>query len=178
MHLPASMVLRVNSLKAATPEVTNYLSDVLIKYKVLDNKHGVEVEQRMNLFASQIFKEGWVEVQDYASQQVGLFVKPAPGDWVIDACAGGGGKALHLAALMQNKGRIVALDTDQYKLENLKKDPKGQVPRSLKHVGLKIIRSSKDWKVQLINSCSMYPVVDPVCYDAILMLNTESPLNT
>lgn len=124
MHLPASMVLRVNSLKAATPEVTNYLSDVLIKYKVLDNKHGVEVEQRMNLFASQIFKEGWVEVQDYASQQVGLFVKPAPGDWVIDACAGGGGKALHLAALMQNKGRIVALDTDQYKLENLKKRSK------------------------------------------------------
>ncbi|MBP9744781.1 MAG: RsmB/NOP family class I SAM-dependent RNA methyltransferase, partial [Saprospiraceae bacterium] len=65
-----------------------------------------------------------VEVQDYASQQVGLFVKPAPGDWVIDACAGGGGKALHLAALMQNKGRIVALDTDQFKLENLKKRSK------------------------------------------------------
>ena len=101
--------------------MTAYLDNILIRYKVLDNKKAIEVDQRINLFNSQIFKDGWVEVQDYASQQVGSFVNPVPGERIIDACAGGGGKALHLAALMGNKGRIIALDVEASKLENLKK---------------------------------------------------------
>lgn len=40
---------------------------------------------------------------------------------IIDACAGGGGKTLHLAACMKNQGRIVALDTVDWKLSELKK---------------------------------------------------------
>jgi 16S rRNA (cytosine967-C5)-methyltransferase len=121
MHHPAHMILRVNTIKADTPQVIDYLDKILVKYKVLQNKNAIAVDQRINLFSSQIFKDGWVEVQDYASQQVGVFVQAKPGDRIIDACAGGGGKALHLAALMQNKGRIIALDVEANKLENLKK---------------------------------------------------------
>ena len=67
------------------------------------------------------FKEGFFEVQDSASQMVADFLQVKPGMRVIDACAGTGGKSLHLAALMQNKGRLIALDNKTFKLEELKK---------------------------------------------------------
>jgi 16S rRNA (cytosine967-C5)-methyltransferase len=68
-----------------------------------------------------MFKEGLFEVQDASSQNVGLFLQIEPGMRVIDACAGAGGKSLHLAALLKNKGRIIAMDVEQWKLDELKK---------------------------------------------------------
>jgi 16S rRNA (cytosine967-C5)-methyltransferase len=67
------------------------------------------------------FKEGLFEVQDASSQCVAPFLQVEPGMKVIDACAGGGGKTLHIGALMQNKGRILALDVHQWKLNELRK---------------------------------------------------------
>jgi 16S rRNA (cytosine967-C5)-methyltransferase len=67
------------------------------------------------------FKEGLFEVQDASSQRVASFMYVEPGMRVIDACAGGGGKTLHIAALMQNKGRILALDVHDWKLNELRK---------------------------------------------------------
>jgi 16S rRNA (cytosine967-C5)-methyltransferase len=120
MDHPASMVLRVNTLKADRNQVTHYLDEILVKYKLLEHQQALIVDQRINLFSSPIFKNGWIEVQDYASQQVGYFANPSPGERIIDACAGGGGKAIHLATIMRNKGRIIALDIDDHKLGNLK----------------------------------------------------------
>jgi 16S rRNA (cytosine967-C5)-methyltransferase len=67
------------------------------------------------------FHEGRFEVQDAASQMVAPFVDVAPGMRVIDACAGAGGKSLHLAALMNNKGRLIALDVAGWKLDELRR---------------------------------------------------------
>jgi 16S rRNA (cytosine967-C5)-methyltransferase len=61
------------------------------------------------------------EVQDAASQTVAPFMKVEPGMRVIDACAGAGGKTLHLAALKKNKGRLIAMDVEQWKLDELQK---------------------------------------------------------
>jgi 16S rRNA (cytosine967-C5)-methyltransferase len=61
------------------------------------------------------------EQQDFSSQQVVPFLNEEPGIRVIDACAGNGGKTLHLASLMNNQGRIIALDTAPSKLEELKR---------------------------------------------------------
>jgi 16S rRNA (cytosine967-C5)-methyltransferase len=75
--------------------------------------------KRVNLRNHEYYKQGFFEIQDAGSQAIAPFLQAEPGMYVIDACAGGGGKTLHLAALMQNKGHIVALDVEEKKLTNL-----------------------------------------------------------
>jgi 16S rRNA (cytosine967-C5)-methyltransferase len=65
------------------------------------------------------FKNGWFQVQDEAAQLVALLLNPQPGESVLDACAGLGGKTAHIAQLMQNKGRLTAIDRDEKKLQQL-----------------------------------------------------------
>ncbi|MFW5811108.1 MAG: 16S rRNA (cytosine(967)-C(5))-methyltransferase RsmB [Thermodesulfobacteriota bacterium] len=66
------------------------------------------------------FQEGWFQVQDEAAQLVGYFLDPQPGDHVLDACAGLGGKTGHIAQMMNNQGRILALDNSSAKLKRLR----------------------------------------------------------
>ena len=73
-----------------------------------------------NLRALPTFQEGRFEIQDLASQCVAKVCSPAPGEQWWDACAGGGGKALHLAWLMKNRGSVDASDLREFKLEELK----------------------------------------------------------
>lgn len=75
--------------------------------------------ERKNVFVTKAFHQGFFELQDAASQMVAPLVNPQPGERVFDACAGGG-KSLHLAALMKNKGRILSLDIHEWKLKELK----------------------------------------------------------
>jgi 16S rRNA (cytosine967-C5)-methyltransferase len=65
-------------------------------------------------------ESGRFEIQDAASQQVAPFCQVEPGMRVVDACAGAGGKTLHLAALMEGKGDLLAMDVVERKLETLK----------------------------------------------------------
>ncbi|MBP5672523.1 MAG: RsmB/NOP family class I SAM-dependent RNA methyltransferase [Victivallales bacterium] len=82
-----------------------------------------------NLRALQCFKNGSIEIQDIASQCVAMICDPKPGEQWWDACAGGGGKTLHLATLMQQKGVIVASDIRAHKLQDLKlRARRGQFP--------------------------------------------------
>lgn len=63
------------------------------------------------------FQRGALEIQDLASQAVGLACDPDPGERWWDCCAGAGGKALHLAALLKGKGLVVATDVHEGKLK-------------------------------------------------------------
>ena len=65
------------------------------------------------------FVKGHVEVQDEGSQIATLLARPEPGTQVLDLCAGGGGKTLALAALMENRGQVYATDTDGRRLAGL-----------------------------------------------------------
>lgn len=65
------------------------------------------------------FREGGIEVQDEGSQIVGLALPAAPGDRIVDLCAGAGGKTLALAARMRNQGVLLACDTDRVRLSRL-----------------------------------------------------------
>lgn len=65
------------------------------------------------------FRKGWFQVQDEAAQLVSYLVNPRPGDRVLDACAGLGGKTGHLVQLMKDKGEVVAVDRDGRKLREL-----------------------------------------------------------
>lgn len=59
-------------------------------------------------------------MQDEGSQLISMLVGAVPDSIVVDACAGGGGKTLHLAAMMHNKGTIIAIDVEQQRLRNLR----------------------------------------------------------
>jgi 16S rRNA (cytosine967-C5)-methyltransferase len=72
----------------------------------------------------QPFMEGLFQVQDEAAQLVSLMLQPGPGDTVLDACAGFGGKTAHMAQLMGNSGKILAVDHDPKKLTRLADDMK------------------------------------------------------
>jgi 16S rRNA (cytosine967-C5)-methyltransferase len=65
------------------------------------------------------FKRGWFLVQGEAAQICSHLLNPRQGDWVLDVCAGLGGKSTHMAALMGNKGRVIALDRENRRLEQL-----------------------------------------------------------
>ena len=81
----------------------------------------LQLDKRANVFATEAFKKGMFEVQDASSQRVAYYLDVEPGMRVVDACAGAGGKSLHLAARMDNKGQLISLDIYQSKLNELKK---------------------------------------------------------
>ncbi|HYF35668.1 MAG TPA: RsmB/NOP family class I SAM-dependent RNA methyltransferase, partial [Prosthecobacter sp.] len=122
LNHPADVYLRVNTLKTDRRTLKTRLAQDGITAEIIkDIPTTLVLKQRANVFALPAFKEGLFEVQDASSQRIAPFLQVEPGMRVIDACAGGGGKTLHLAALMQNKGRILALDVHDWKLSELRK---------------------------------------------------------
>lgn len=118
----ARVVLRTNTLKISCDDLRNKLTLKNVETDTVDfSPDALVLKKRQNVFYLPEFKEGFFEIQDAASQLVGPFLKVEPGFRVIDACAGGGGKTLHIAALMKNQGKIIAMDTGQWKLDELKR---------------------------------------------------------
>src|SRR6185295_11565047 len=117
----ARVVLRVNTLKASRYVLQQALKQSEIEAETLPQcADALILQKRVNIFQQPVFKQGWFEVQDASSQLVAPFLDVHPGMRVIDACAGAGGKTLHLASLMQNKGQLIALDTEGWKLQELR----------------------------------------------------------
>ncbi|HRI79018.1 MAG TPA: RsmB/NOP family class I SAM-dependent RNA methyltransferase [Cyclobacteriaceae bacterium] len=123
LNQPAKVVLRVNTLKISRQDLQRQLKEQegIETTAPADYPDALILEERQNIFTRPQFRDGLFEVQDAGSQRIAAFLQPSSGMRVIDACAGGGGKTLHLAALMKNKGRIIALDTEAWKLDELKK---------------------------------------------------------
>lgn len=120
LNKPAQVVLRCNRLKTDRQSLKDALKAEGIDCQLFGPGDALVLSERKNVFQSKAFKAGWFEVQDYSSQLVAPLLAPAPGMRVVDACAGGGGKTLHLAALMQSKGSLIALDTLAWKLDELR----------------------------------------------------------
>ncbi len=122
MQQAASVVIRVNTLKISAERLANLLQnrDILTQSVPLA-PHALRLEKRANLFGLEEFQKGYFELQDAGSQLIAPFLDASAGMRVVDACAGAGGKTLHLAALMHNKGSIVAMDIEQWKLEELRR---------------------------------------------------------
>jgi 16S rRNA (cytosine967-C5)-methyltransferase len=134
----ADLVVRANTLKISRPALLRLLDDEHIEASPLDDvKDAIVLHKRVNLFTTRFIKDGLLEVQDAASQLVAEYLE------VIDACAGAGGKSLHLAALMQNKGRLISMDVEEFKLEELKKRARRA---GVGNIETKVIESSKTIK--------------------------------
>lgn len=125
LNQQANVILRVNTLAVAKKNLKQLLhAEGVETSETLFAPDALILNERKNIFNSKNYKEGFFEVQDAASQQVSPFVQAEPGMRVIDACAGAGGKSLHLGALMQNRGKIIALDIHDWKLRTLKRRAK------------------------------------------------------
>ncbi len=119
LNTPAEVFLRTNTLKTDVDTLISAMAEEEIQTeKVFDSC--VKLSKRKNVFITQAFRKGFFEVQDAASQMVAPLLDVKPGQRVADTCAGAGGKSLHLAALMKNKGKIIAMDIHEWKLKALK----------------------------------------------------------
>ncbi|GCD79132.1 16S rRNA (cytosine967-C5)-methyltransferase [Schleiferia thermophila] len=122
LNEPAGLHIRTNTLLTTRDELLQILNSEGIDAKPLSYcETGIELLQRVNVFRLESFQRGLYEVQDGGSQLIAPFLQPKPGERIIDACAGAGGKTLHMAALMHNKGQIIAMDVEEHKLQELRK---------------------------------------------------------
>lgn len=121
-NIEAPLVLRANTLRAGRGEVLEALrAEGFEARPTRFSPVGIVAEPKQGAFRTRAFRRGLYEVQDEGSQLVGLLVGARPGEWVLDACAGAGGKTLLLAAEMRNKGRMLALDNHAGRLLELKR---------------------------------------------------------
>lgn len=111
---------RINTLKT---KVKNVL-EVLDKLGVTYNINNVTLSTKESLIDSDLFKEGYIIAQDASSIRVAEVVNPSPGSSVLDACSAPGGKSLHMASIMENKGSITSCDVYEHKLNKINDNAK------------------------------------------------------
>lgn len=120
LNKTAPLVLRVNSLKTDIATVRELLGFDMTE-SVAGVPEALVLKKRMNVSGLDSFKNGLFEVQDAGSQLIAPYLDVRPGMSVIDACAGAGGKSLHLAALLGNTGSILSMDIEHHKLQELER---------------------------------------------------------
>lgn len=115
---PAVLDLRVNTFLAPREKVQEYLkADRVTTEFTPYSPWGLRVKGKVFLSKTKAFHKGWVDIQDEGSQLIAHVCGVKPGMQVLDYCAGAGGKTLALASAMERKGRIVAMDTEERRLE-------------------------------------------------------------
>ncbi len=122
MNRRAPLAIRVNTARVTRDKLAATLAEEhVVAVPTPLSPVGLTFETRVNAFGLSAFRDGLYEVMDEGSQLVAELVAPPPGGRVLDACAGAGGKTLALGALMGGKGRVLAIDTDGRKLEELRR---------------------------------------------------------
>lgn len=116
------LTIRVNPLKSEIGSLQKALDEEGYSSSRTElSPFGLIIDKKEDIFKTHAFKEGLFEVQDEGSQLVTLLTGAKPGEVVIDACAGNGGKSLFLSGLMKNRGTIIASDLSPAKLTNLRR---------------------------------------------------------
>lgn len=167
----AEVILRVNTLKTTKEKLQNSLQELEIETESIKGyPQALKLVKRTNVFITEAFKNGWFEVQDASSQKVAKFLNPKPGTRVVDTCAGAGGKSLHIASLMDNKGQVIALDIYKNKLKELKRRAKRN---GVHNIETRTIDSNKVIK-KLINKADKILIDAPCSGIGVLKRNPDS----
>lgn len=162
LNSQAPIDLRVNTLKCLGPQdlILALDRDGYFGTPTPLSPLGVRLKKRLPAFNTQAFKDGLYEMQDEGSQVVALLVQAKPGDKVIDFCAGAGGKTLAIAATMQNKGRLLAWDVNERRLEQINK----RLARAGVHnVQTHVLKDEKDSFLKRHVGTADWVVVDAPC---------------
>ena len=144
LNKQAEVILRTNTLNTNKEALQKELREESIFTEFIPNHpDALRLLERANVFKTEAFHNGFFEVQDASSQLVAAYLDVKPGMKVVDTCAGAGGKTLHLASLMENKGQIIAMDIYESKLRKLKVRAK----RNKAHnIDMRVIDSTKPIK--------------------------------
>lgn len=109
--LEAPVCGRVNTMKCSR-------ADLIKQYGFVAGKRSpVAIQSKDNLIRSEAFKEGFITIQDEASQLIAILLDPQPNEKVLDVCSAPGTKTLQMAQMMDNQGSITALDIHEHRLE-------------------------------------------------------------
>jgi 16S rRNA (cytosine967-C5)-methyltransferase len=121
MNTEPRVFIRANTARITRDELARVLEAENVPVETVDDvPAALLLKEHRNVFALKSFHEGLFEVQDRSSQITGLFCNVKPGMVVIDACAGAGGKTLQLASIMNNSGKLYAMDVAAGKLRTLR----------------------------------------------------------
>ena len=157
LNEPAQVILRTNTIKTTKEKLRKALLEEGIDVEPIKGyASALILPERANVFQTESFKKGYFEVQDASSQLVAEMLDVKPGQRVVDTCAGAGGKSLHLAALMENKGQLIAMDIYGSKLKELKRRARRN---SAHNIETREITSTKVFK-------KLYGSADRVLIDA------------
>lgn len=118
MDQSAPLDLRVNLLRGTVEQAAAALAaEGIPTERMTYSPWGLRIPDRRPILASKAFTDGLIEIQDEGSQLIALLTGAKPGMRVVDYCAGAAGKTLAVAAMMGNRGRIVACDVSSVRLE-------------------------------------------------------------
>lgn len=157
LNKQAEVILRTNTLNISKKKLQQELSKENIETEFIRGyESALRLPERANVFKTNAFKQGYFEVQDASSQLVAEYLEVEPGMKVVDTCAGAGGKTLHIASLMKNKGQIIAMDIYESKLKKLKVRAKRN---KVHNIDTRVIDSTKPIK-------KLYGKADRVLIDA------------
>ncbi|TMM53717.1 RNA methyltransferase [Maribacter algarum] len=171
LNEPAEVILRTNTLKTTKEKLRKTLLEEGIDVEPIKGySSALRLPERANVFQTEAFKKGYFEVQDASSQLVAEMLDIKPGQRVVDTCAGAGGKSLHLAALMENKGQLVAMDIYGSKLKELKRRARRNAAHNIE---TREITSTKVFK-KLYGSADRVLVDAPCTGLGVLRRNPDS----
>jgi 16S rRNA (cytosine967-C5)-methyltransferase len=171
LNKQAEVILRTNTLNTTKEELQKKLQDESIFTEFIPNhSDALRLVERANVFRTEVFKKGYFEVQDASSQLVAEYLDVAPGMKVIDTCAGAGGKTLHLASFMKNKGQIIAMDIYESKLKKLKIRARRN---KVHNIDTRVIDSTKPIK-KLYNKADRVLIDAPCSGIGVLRRNPDS----
>ena len=149
LNIPAPIDLRVNELKSSRELVQTYLEEDGYLFSTTPlSSMGLRSNNWFPLVNTKSYRNGLFEIQDEGSQMIAFAVNAKPGEKIADLCAGAGGKALALAAMMKNKGQIIAADISSSRLNRIK-------PR-IKRAGISVINTAP------FDASALVQAIDPV----------------
>jgi 16S rRNA (cytosine967-C5)-methyltransferase len=121
-NLEPPLTVRINPLKMEREPLQRLLHDEgYSASQTTFSPYGLVVDKKEGIFKTDVFRSGLFEVQDEGSQLITMLTGAKPSEYVIDACAGNGGKSLFLSGLMKARGTVLAMDTHAGKLANLRR---------------------------------------------------------
>ena len=118
------LTIRTNTIKISNVDLQSELANIGFSVHPTRNSPDglILTDSTKPVQKTGLFRDGLLRIQDEAAQLISHLINPQAGDCVLDACAGSGGKTTHLAALLQNKGELLAIDRSAEKLAELNKD--------------------------------------------------------